>query len=378
MNKFLMTLVTLVAFAVSGVAFADAKVSGFMQQFVGAGDDIDGGITQKFTRFSMGADTTTDNGWTVGGSFAIEYSTYANPGKSGYLPTSNSMYIQTDMATISIGATADATTALIPRVSAMVPGAGTDGGFPMLFDGGMLSANGVEFAEAYYADANSKINVMLPAVNGFTVGVAYTPDNEYGTKSSILRRGGAVDGSHSNVVNAAASYSGETDGMAYTIGVSSISGNSTGLNSRDTIQAKNNDLSVVTAAIKLTMGNISVGAHMYDNGASFGSSTDADKASDAGYNLAATYNMGNITVGAGLSHSENTRGTNGQARATTLTTAAAGAVMEDTAVQFGIAYNMGGGVNTFVQLTNFTHSDGDHATTEADPQILIGGISLGF
>ena len=52
--------------------------------------------------------------------------------------------------------------------------------------------------------------------------------------------------------------------------------------------------------------------------------------------------------------------------------------MEDTAVQFGIAYNMGGGVNTFVQLTNFTHSDGNHATAEADPQILIGGISLGF
>ena len=149
MNKFLMTLVTLVAFAVSGVAFADAKVSGFMQHMVGAGDDIDGGITQKFTRFSMGADTTTDNGWTVGGSFAIEYSTYNEPNRSGYLPTSNSMYVQTDMATISIGATADATTALIPRVSAMVPGSGTDGGFPMLFDGGMLSANGVEFAEAY-------------------------------------------------------------------------------------------------------------------------------------------------------------------------------------------------------------------------------------
>ena len=376
-----MTLATLAAFAVSSVAFADGhgvKVSGFLQQFVGAGDDIDGGITQKFTRFAMGADTTTDNGWTVGGSFAIEYSTYANPGKSGYLPTSNSMYIQTDMATVSIGATADATTALIPRVSAMVPGAGTDGGYPMLFDGGMLSANGVEFAEAYYADARSKINVMLPAVNGFTVGVAYTPDNEYGTQSSILRRGGVEDGSHSNVVNAAASYSGETDGMAYTIGVSSISGNSQGLNSRDTLQANNNDLSVMTAAIKLSMGNISVGAHVYDNGASFGSATDADKASDAGYNLAATYNMGNITVGAGISHSEMTRGTNAQARATTLTTGSAGAVLEDTAVQFGIAYDMGGGVNTFVQLTNFTHSDGDHVTAEADPQILMGGISLGF
>ena len=85
MNKFLITLATVVAMALNGVAFADAKVSGFMQHMVGAGDDIDGGITQKFTRFSFGADTTTDNGWTVGGSMAIEYSTYNDPSKSGYL-----------------------------------------------------------------------------------------------------------------------------------------------------------------------------------------------------------------------------------------------------------------------------------------------------
>jgi len=378
MNKFLITLATVVAMALNGVAFADAKVSGFMWHMIGAGDDIDGGITQKFTRFSFGADTTTDNGWTVGGSMAIEYSTYNDPSKSGYLPTSNSMYVQTDMATITIGGTADSTTALMPRVSAMVPGAGTDGGFPMLFDGGHLSGNGVEFAEAYYADSNSKINVALPSVNGFTVGVSYTPSNEYGTKSNILRRAGAVDGTHSDVVNVAASYAGEMDGMSYTVAVSSISGNSQGSNGRTGTQANNNDLSSFTAGIKVAMGNISIGAHMYDNGASFGSSTDADKASEAGYNVAATYAMGNITVGVGMSHSELARGTNAQARATTLTSAAAGNVREDTAIQLGIGYDLGGGVNSFLQLTNYNHSDGDHATTEADPQILIGGISLGF
>jgi hypothetical protein len=378
MNKFLITLATLVAFSLNGVAFADAKVSGYLWHMIGAGDDIDGGITQKFSRFSFGADTTTDNGWTVGGSMAIEYSTYNDPSKSGYLPSSNSMYVQTDMATISIGSTADATTGLIPRISAMVPGAGTDGGFPMLFDGGHLSGNGVEFAEAYYADANSKIHVALPSVNGFTVGLSYTPSNEYGTKSNILRRGSDVDGSHSDVVNVAASYSGEMDGMTYTVAVSSISGNSQGSNGRSGTQANNNDLSSFTAGMKLGMGNITVGAHMYDNGASFGSSTDADKASEAGYNVAATYAMGNITIGVGMSHSELARGTNAQARATTLTAAAASNVREDTAVQVGIGYDLGGGVNTFLQLTNYTHSDGDHATNEADPQILIGGISLGF
>ena len=82
MNKFLITLATLVAFALSGVAHADAKVSGFLQQIIGAGDDVDGGITYKFNRFAFGADTTLDNGWTAGGSFAIEVGNLAAGGLS--------------------------------------------------------------------------------------------------------------------------------------------------------------------------------------------------------------------------------------------------------------------------------------------------------
>ena len=53
-------------------------------------------------------------------------------------------------------------------------------------------------------------------------------------------------------------------------------------------------------------------------------------------------------------------------------------VKEDTITYFGLGYDIGGGVNTWVQLDNVDHSDGDHATTEVDPQILMGGISLGF
>ena len=44
----------------------------------------------------------------------------------------------------------------------------------------------------------------------------------------------------------------------------------------------------------------------------------------------------------------------------------------------GLGYDMGGGVNSYIQLSNGDHSDGDHATTEADPQVLFMGISLGF
>ena len=72
MNKFLITLATLVAFAVSGFATHAQSVSGQMQRIVGLGDDVDGGIAEQFTKFVISADTTADNGWVVGGSMSIQ------------------------------------------------------------------------------------------------------------------------------------------------------------------------------------------------------------------------------------------------------------------------------------------------------------------
>ena len=374
MNKFLITLATLVAFALSSVAHADVKISGFLQQIVGAGDEVDGGVTYKFNRFSFGADTTTDNGWTVGGSFAAEFGNMAAGGMSGYLPTSNSMYIQTDMATITIGSTGDAVTNLVPRIGNMAPGGGHDAGYQFLFDGGAIANNGVNYAEAYYAMAANRINVALPSVNGFTVQATYTPDMGINSGSGISRTAAnaTVSASHGETTHVAISYSGEMDGMSYTIGVGSINGNAIGTLGTGATST-NNDLASVAGAIKVTMGNIAMGVHAFDNGDSWGQAEDADKASHSGYTVMATYNMGNVTVGAGYAHEEKALGTRGA------TTAQAGnLVAEDSITIVGIGYNLGGGVSTNLQLSNIDHTDGDHATTEADPQVLFANISLGF
>ena len=374
MNKFLITLATLVAFALSSVAHADVKISGFLQQIVGAGDEVDGGVTYKFNRFSFGADTTTDNGWTVGGSFAAEFGNMAAGGMSGYLPTSNSMYIQTDMATITIGSTGDAVTNLVPRIGNMAPGGGHDAGYQFLFDGGAIANNGVNYAEAYYAMAANRINVALPSVNGFTVQATYTPDMGINSGSGISRTAANAteSASHGETTHVAISYSGEMDGMSYTIGLGSINGNAIGTNGT-AATSTNNDLASFAGAIKVTMGNIAMGVHAFDNGDSWGQSEDADKASHSGYTVMATYNMGNVTVGAGYAHEEKALGTRGA------TTAQAGnLVAEDSITIVGIGYNLGGGVSTNLQLSNIDHTDGDHATTEVDPQVLFANISLGF
>lgn len=380
MNKFLITLVAVFSFAAAGVANAEMTMSGSMMHFAAMGDKVDGGISSKFNRMTFGANTTTDNGWTVGGSFSSEFSTYADPGKSAYLPTSNSMYVTTDMATVSIGQTVDAVISLVPRIGAMVPGGGHDAGYQFLFDGGVAAANGVAFAEAYYAMAASRINVALPTVNGFTAGVTYTPSMEFSTNANIVRQQSANPGAHGETVHAAVSYAGEAEGMKYTIAVGSITGNAQGNTSANTLSTyTNNDLSSVTGAIKVVSGDWTVGGHWYNNGDSFGASADAIQAKDDGYTVAVEYAMGNITLGALYAHQELVRGTRAATNRATPAAGSAGQVFEDDVTIIGVGYNMGGGVSTFVQYNQMTHSDGTHATvTDVDPSVLIAGISLGF
>lgn len=385
MNKFLITLATVLSFAVGGVANAEMTMSGSLIQFIGMGDQVDGGVSSKFNRMTFGANTTTDNGWTVGGSFSAEYSTYNDPNKSAYLPTSNSMYVQTDMGTISIGQTADATTALIPRVGNMVPGGGHDAGYQFLFDGGVAAANGVAFAEAYYAMASSRVHVALPSINGFSVAATYTPAMESNTAANIVRvQTDVANANHGEVVHVAAQYSGEVDGASYTIGVGSINGNAQGnFAGADGVRAigtyDNNDLSSIVAAFQATMGNLTVGAHWYNNGDSFGAASDAVQAKEDGYTVSMTYAMGNLTFGAGYAHQELVRGTRAATDRTTAAAGTAGNVYEDSVTMIGVGYNMGGGVGTFIQYNSMSHTDGDHAVvTDVDPSVLVMGISLGF
>ena len=373
MNKFLITLATLVAFTLSGFAYAQT-VSGQMQRIIGVGDDVDGGVSEQFTRFVISTEKTADNGWVIGGSMSIQTAA-ATGGR--YAPSTNNVYIQTDVATINIGNTIGPAIVAVPAVNGMVPGGGVDAGYQFLFDGGNLATMGVGFREAYYASNAAKIDVDFPSMNGFTVGVSYTPSEEFSGEGGA-RVQAATTASHGETIEVGVSYAGEMDGMSYTIGAGILSGNSRTVNAGTATQVENNDLSAVSVGIKVTMGNMTVGVHGYDNGDSFGASTDTDKAANSGYNTAITWAMGNITLGAGYSHQELARGTSAQAAATTLTAAAAGNVREDNITMIGIGYDMGGGVSSYVQLSSNDHSDGDHATTEVDPQVLFAGISIGF
>ena len=237
MNKFLITLATLVAFTLSGIAYAQS-VSGQMQRIIGVGDGVDGGIAEQFTRVVISADTTADNGWVVGGAFSIQ--TAAATGGI-YAPSTNHMYVQTDAMTINIGNTIGPAIVAVPAVNGMVPGGGVDAGYQFLFDGGQLASWGVHFREAYYASNAAKIDIDLPTVNGFTVGVSYTPSEEFpGTVQG--RQQGETTGAHGETIEVGINYAGEMDGMSYTIGAGLLSGNSRSVNAGTATQVTNNYL----------------------------------------------------------------------------------------------------------------------------------------
>jgi hypothetical protein len=354
------------AFVITSAARADVAISGFFQQIIGMGDDTTGGITHEFDRINFVASTTTDNGWEVGGKLQHEPTLDRTAG-----PTALQMHITNELGTLVLGNTTDAVTNTISRIAAMVPGGGTDAGYQYLFFGATQGDRGVRFAEAYYAMNGHRAVYTPPSINGINVSISYTPTQDENTMSDRDRTtNGGAGQNHQETVEVAANYSGEIEGIGYTLGVGSKNGN--GIASFGNAA---NDLNVLTGTIKLTQGAWALGYHIYENGSSYGNSDDSTSAASSGYNVALTHSMGNIVIGVGYSEQEAVNGT----RYNTAVTGGNIAGVQNTNItNIGISYNLGGGVGTYIQMSDYDINDGDSMTTEISPQVIFAGISLGF
>ena len=85
--------------------------------------------------------------------------------------------------------------------------------------------------------------------------------------------------------------------------------------------------------------------------------------------------MGNITLGAGWSEQVAVNGTfyNSLVAASNIN-----GTQVTNITHFGIGYNLGGGVGTYIQMSDFDNNDGDSMTTETSPQVVFAGINVGF
>ena len=85
--------------------------------------------------------------------------------------------------------------------------------------------------------------------------------------------------------------------------------------------------------------------------------------------------MGNITLGIGWGEQE---AVNGTAYNTALADDSASQVRSTNITNLAIGYNLGGGVGTWLSLSDYDNNDGNSMTTETSPQVVFAGINIGF
>ena len=85
--------------------------------------------------------------------------------------------------------------------------------------------------------------------------------------------------------------------------------------------------------------------------------------------------MGNIIIGVGYSEWE---AVNGTSYNTATASSNPHGAQTTNVTNIGISYNLGGGVGTYIQMSDYDINDGKANTIEISPQVIFAGISLGF
>jgi len=382
MRKILIGTTALLAVgAYATTAAADVSLSGFTQYLVGSSDQTTlagqtggaastsdpGGISDgRFTRINFTAETTTDNGLTVGTTQTLVSDVVNNttPDNTGGLPTKQNIYINTAMGTIDIGNTASATTAVLARPTGAIPGADVDTGYAVVHFMTGDGANAYEgFNEYGYANNAGKVTWVSNSYEGLTLGVSYTPDSSEtvagdGSNASAQTVTNSILGNFSDVIGIAARYNGNFEGVDVNIGASWEGGNGATI-----ANVEYEDLAQVTIHTQISMSGFMLGYMWHDRGDSGGIVTTNGDGGDANV-VTVNYTTGAITIGATLANS-------------TYTTAAS-ADNEDEEVTYGIGYNLGGGVTTHLTYFDREQNTGANSTARTDASGIYAGIGFAF
>ncbi len=382
MRKILIGTTALLAVgAYATTSSADVSLSGFTQYLVGSSDqttiagqsgaaastsDPAGIADGRFTRIYFNAETTTDNGLTVGTTQSLISDVVNNttPDNTGGLPTKQNIYINTAMGTIDIGNTASATTTILARPTGSIPGADIDTGYAVVHFMSGDTANTFEgFNEYGYANNAAKLTWVSNSYDGLKMAVSYTPDTGEtvagdGNNASAQTVTNSVLQGFSDVIGIAAGYSGAFEGVDVNIGISWEGGNGATVSN-----VEYEDLNQVAIHGTVSMAGFTLGYMWHDRGDSGGIVTTNGDGGDANV-VTAKYTTGAITVGGALANS--------------IYTTAANADNDDEEVTYGIGYNLGGGVDTYVAYFSREQDAGVNSTTRTDASGIFAGINFSF
>ncbi len=348
-------LAALIALAGMTVGTAHAQdgtvsVGGVVEAIGGTSDNDNGveGISRGlFSRIIVNYDNTLDNGLTVAGNISYQLNQRGVGGPNppaenltAYAPDILSLSVGGAFGTISVGAHAPASCALLPRPIAFVPG-GVNTTWYSLFTGitdsdGQGASMNVVFSETNYCGTSESVSYSIPSVGGLSAMVTYAP-NMGATQGTTVRNASADSANMPDYINIAGTYSADMGGASVSVGAA-----------MQTSGTADNGGEIDSQSIAGTvgMGGATLGAAWFDNG------------DVSGQTIGAKYALGHITPA--FTYSTQERDSDGA---------------EETALVVGANYAMGGGLSVFLEYMDFEHEAS--GSTQSDT-LLMSGIVVAF
>ena len=263
---------------------------------------------------------------------------------TNYAPDVLSISVGGGFGTVSVGAHAPASCAMLPRPIAFAPG-GVNATWYTLFSG-VASMNGT-FSETNYCGTSESVSYQTPSMGGISAMVTYAPN--MGANQGVTLRNAVGAGSAEDYVSAAAAFSSDMGGMSLNIGGAFQT-------------AADDKVDSQSVAGTVSVGGATIGATWFDNGAI------------DGYTIGAKYALGNLTPAITYSSQEREPAAAKAATATAARTAAVPA-REETALVIGASYAVGGGLSVFAEYMGI---EAEMSGKTDDETLLMSGVIVSF
>ena len=361
-----LTLAAFFAFAGTAHAQGEVTVGGAVEVVGGVSDTgVDGLDRGLFSRINVGYTNTLENGLIVSGSISYQVNQRGSGGTAAvstddinemmmddgsmmaemdidvtgfesttnYAPDILSLSVGGGFGTVSVGAHAPASCAMLPRVIAFVP-AGVNFTWYTLFTG--FDSMNATFAEANYCGTSEAISYATPSMGGLGAMITYAP-NMSANQGTSIKNADAMDGNKPDYVSVAGNFSTDMGGASLSLGAAF----QTSGEARD-----GSSIDSQALAGTVGMGGATLGASWFDNGDINGTA------------IAAKYALGNISPGILYTVQEND--STGE---------------EETALVIGASYAIGGGMSVMVEYIALDESGGG---TDDEDTLLMSAISVAF
>lgn len=363
-----LTLAAFFAFAGTAHAQGEVTVGGVVEVVGGVSDTgVDGLDRGLFSRINVGYSNTLENGLIISGSISYQVNQRGSGGTAAvntddinemmmddgsgmmmgdmdidvtgfesttnYAPDILSLSVGGGFGTVSVGAHAPASCAMLPRVIAFVP-AGVNFTWYTLFTG--FDSMNATFAEANYCGTSEAVSYATPSMGGLAAMITYAP-NMSANQGTSIKNADAMDGNKPDYVSVAGNFSSDMGGANISLGAAF----QTSGEARD-----GSSIDSQALAGTVGMGGATLGASWFDNGDINGTA------------IAAKYALGNISPG--ILYTVQEKDSTGE---------------EETALVIGASYAIGGGMSVMVEYIALDESGGG---TDDEDTLLMSAISVAF